>query len=862
MKSAEIRQSFVDYFTKLGHQAVSSSSLVPAQDPTLLFTNAGMVQFKDTFLGTEPRSYQRAVSVQRCVRAGGKHNDLENVGFTARHHTFFEMLGNFSFGDYFKYDAIRMAWCFLTEVLGLPAEKLWVTVYEQDDESESIWLNEIGVSPERITRCGTKDNFWAMGDTGPCGPCTEIFYDHGKHIAGGPPGSPDMDGDRYVEIWNVVFMQYNRAPDGQMHPLPKPSVDTGMGLERISAVMQGVNSNYDTDIFVHLRKAIVSLAPEINQKSPSVLVIADHIRACSFLIADGVMPSNEGRGYVLRRILRRAVRHGHQLGLPILFMHRLVSPLVAVMGEAYPLLIEQQSYIEQLLKQEEEQFMRTISQGLKLLQESLRACKNKVIPGEVIFKLYDTYGFPVDLTADAAREIGYQIDVAGFEACMQTQRQQSQANAQFQSDYLALPSEVSATVFHGYERLEHESAVVALYQDQKLTDQLQTNQAGIVILAETPFYAESGGQVGDNGYLLGKNGEFVVTDTQKKGDLSLHIGYVSKGSIVLNEPLQAHVDMAYRQSIRLNHTATHILHAALRTLLGNSVQQKGSLVNDNCSRFDFSFNRALTSAECVQVEQWVNAKIRENAAVDTQLLSLEKAQEKGALALFGEKYGEEVRVLSMSDFSQELCGGTHVAHTGDIGLFKIVSETSIASGVRRMEFVTGESAIVEMQQQTQSLQDLSQLLKTNPEQLSERISQTLAQIQGLQQRCQKLEQKQMIAQAKLAVEHQKNNQALPYLLMRCDEYDVKSMRLMSDALRDVEPNWMYLLYTVKEDQLHVMVSIPKSLQDALGSAGDWVNQLCTKGGGRPDFAQGGGPVPKDLTDKISAIDKTCQTLLA
>jgi len=862
MKSAEIRQAFLDYFANMGHQVVSSSSLVPAQDPTLLFTNAGMVQFKDVFLGTEQRSYTRATSVQRCVRAGGKHNDLENVGFTARHHTFFEMLGNFSFGDYFKKDAIRMAWDFLTKALGIPEEKLWVTVYEQDLESEQIWINEIGVSPERVTRCGAKDNFWAMGDTGPCGPCTEIYYDHGPHIAGGPPGTPEMEGDRYVEIWNVVFMQFNRDPNGNMQPLPKPSVDTGMGLERISAVMQSVNSNYDTDIFVHLRKAIVGLASPINQNSPSVLVVADHIRSCCFLIADGVMPSNEGRGYVLRRIIRRAVRHGHQLGLPTPFMYQLVPALIEVMGDAYPELIAQQERISQLLKQEEEQFMRTISQGLKLLQESLSVCKNKLIPGDVVFKLYDTYGFPVDLTADAAREADYQIDVAGFEACMQQQREQSQANAQFQSDYLELPENVSSTVFNGYDYLSHESHVVGLYHHQETTKQLGNDDKGIVVLSETPFYAESGGQVGDKGRLLGEKGEFVVTDTQKKGELILHLGYVAKGQIQLGDKLRAEVDSESRQAIRLNHTATHLLHAALRELLGTTVQQKGSLVNAGRSRFDFSFNRALTPAECKEIELWVNAKIRQNVPVQTELLSLELAQAKGAIALFGEKYGEEVRVLSMDSFSQELCGGTHVRMTGDIGLFKIISEASIASGVRRIEFVTGGAAMQDMQANMSLLQDLAAQLKTNPEQVTERVQQVLQQIQVLQQQNQKFEQKQLLEIAKTAIAKQKEKHHLPYLILSCEGQEPKNLRLISDACRDIQSEWFYLIYTIQGENLHLVVSIPKVLQSKLGHAGDWVKKLCSKGGGRPDFAQGGGTIPQNLAHELSTIEKSIKELLA
>jgi len=849
MDSAAIRSAFLDFFAQQGHQVVASSSLVPAQDPTLLFTNAGMVQFKDVFLGTEQRSYQRATSVQRCVRAGGKHNDLENVGFTTRHHTFFEMLGNFSFGDYFKKDAIRMAWTFLTEVLSIPKERLWVTVYEEDLESEKIWIDEMGVDPQRVTRCGAKDNFWAMGDTGPCGPCTEIYYDHGPSVAGGPPGSPDMDGDRYVEIWNVVFMQFNRAPSGQMHPLPKPSVDTGMGLERIAAVMQGVCSNYDTDIFVHLKQAIAKLSSELDMNSPSIQVIADHIRSCSFLLADGVIPSNEGRGYVLRRIIRRAIRHGQKLSLPSPFMHQLVPAVIEKMGDAYPYLKDKKKLIQDFLKQEEEQFIRTIHQGLKLLQESMASCQNRLLPGDVVFKLYDTYGFPVDLTADAAREAGYQIDMAGFEACMQAQRQQSQSNQQFQTEYLDLPTHLQACEFHGYQHSDVHSGVQSILSEGKPVQALQEGQSGILILAQTPFYAESGGQVGDEGKIFGPQGEFVVTDTQRKGELILHMGYVALGSIQEQELVHAKVDEKRRQAIRLNHTATHILHAALRDMFGESVSQKGSLVTADRSRFDFSFNRGLSREELNQLEQWVNARVRENAPVQTELLSLEKAQEKGAIALFGEKYGEEVRVLSMGEFSQELCGGTHATRTGDIGFFKVLSEASIASGVRRMEFVTGQYALKTVQEQNQLVADVAQALKTSPEQLEERIQQTQQQMQNLQQQLQQFEKKIMLQQARDWVA----KSPASFLLQRVDEYDVKSLRVLSDLLKDLKPEWMIILYSIQADNIHVMVSVPKALQVQAGSAADWVKILCPRGGGRPDFAQGGGPLPEDLEQKISLI---------
>lgn len=859
MTSAEIRQAFLNYFSAQGHQVVSSSSLVPAQDPTLLFTNAGMVQFKDVFLGTEQRSYQRAVSVQRCVRAGGKHNDLENVGFTARHHTFFEMLGNFSFGDYFKHDAIRMAWNFLTQVLQLPQEKLWVTVFEQDDESERIWIDEMGVGPERVVRCGAKDNFWAMGDTGPCGPCTEIYYDHGPEVAGGPPGSPDMEGDRYVEIWNVVFMQYNRDPEGNMHPLPKPSVDTGMGLERISAVMQGVHSNYDTDIFVHLKQAIVRLAPALDQSSPSLQVIADHIRSCAFLLADGVMPSNEGRGYVLRRIIRRAIRHGQKLGMPSPFMHRLIPALIEVMGGAYPELASHQPQIEMLLKQEEEQFIRTIHQGLKLLQESLQSCNNHIIPGDVVFKLYDTYGFPVDLTADAAREAGYQLDMAGFEAAMQQQRALSQASQSFQSDYLVLPSELQSTVFHGYDKHEHVSQVQALYLGHEQVSRLESGQQGMIILSSTPFYAESGGQVGDIGVLKTAHGQFHVRDTQRKGELILHVGEMQDGYVENQDEVHACVDIERRNAIRLNHTATHILHAALRHLLGTTVAQKGSLMDAERCRFDFSFQRGLTAEELASVEQWVNAKIRENQPVQTHIKSLQEAQSQGAMALFGEKYGEEVRVLTMGEFSQELCGGTHANHTGDIGLFKIISEGSVASGVRRLEFVTGDYAIDAMQHETQLLHQIAGALKTNPQDVLERLQQIQQQMQVLQQQAQHFEKQMMLQHARELIEQQKAH-TKPYLIFKADGYDMKSLRNLSDLLRDLQPNWVYLLYTMEGENLQMIVSIPKALQGKLPSAAEWVKTICTKGGGRPDFAQGGGVVPVDLKDHLRRIEEQLNTL--
>lgn len=856
MNSAEIRRAFLDFFATQGHQLVPSSSLVPAEDPTLLFTNAGMVQFKDVFLGTEQRTYSRAVSVQRCVRAGGKHNDLENVGFTARHHTFFEMLGNFSFGDYFKKEAIWMAWTFLTEVLGIPKEKLWVTVYEEDIESEKIWIEDMKVDAKRVTRCDAKDNFWAMGDTGPCGPCTEIYYDHGPDVAGGPPGSPDMEGDRYVEIWNVVFMQFNRDPAGNMHPLPKPSVDTGMGLERIAAVLQGVCSNYDTDIFVYLKQAIAALKPDLNLSQPSVQVIADHIRSCAFLLADGVIPSNEGRGYVLRRIIRRAIRHGQKLALPSPFMHHLVPAVVDIMGEAYPHLQNQKSLIQKTLLQEEEQFIRTLHQGLKLLQDSMSTCQNRQLAGDVVFKLYDTYGFPVDLTADAAREAGMTLDMAGFEACMQAQRQQSKAQGQFQTAYLDLPADLGASVFQGYAHIDYTTEVTSLLEEGRVVKSLSEGQNGILILAETPFYAESGGQVGDEGRLFGPHGEFVVSDTQKRGELILHMGYMAMGTIRVHEKIHAKVDEQRRQAIRANHTTTHILHAALRALLGDSVVQKGSLVESGRCRFDFSFDRALTTKECKAIEDWVNARIRDNILVDTELLSLESAQKKGAIALFGEKYAEQVRVLTMGEFSKELCGGTHAKRTGDIGFFKLLSEASIASGVRRIEFVTGAFAVHENQKQETILLQVAQFLKTTPELIGERLTQLQQQLQQSQQQSEQWEKKWMFMQARDWVSHHPFN-----WMVRSVDVDTKAMRLFCDALKDLKPDWLFILYSIQGEQLHVMVSVPKDMQAKVGSAADWVKILCARGGGRPDFAQGGGAVPEDLAEKLKAIEEKIAGLI-
>ncbi len=731
LSTADIRRKFIEYFSRNGHQAVASSSLVPADDPTLLFTNAGMNQFKDVFLGSEKRSYTRAVSSQRCVRAGGKHNDLENVGYTARHHTFFEMLGNFSFGDYFKQEAIQFAWSFLTEELKLPKDKLLVTVYAEDDEAFDIWENQIGVPKEKIIRIATSDNFWSMGDTGPCGPCSEIFYDHGEHIWGGPPGTPEEDGDRFIEIWNLVFMQFNRQADGTMEPLPKPSIDTGMGLERISAIMQHVHSNYEIDLFDNLIKAAATIVGTEDLSNKSLRVIADHIRSCAFLVCDGVMPSNEGRGYVLRRIIRRAVRHGYQLGASDIFFYKLVEALIKEMGEAYPELKDQKPVIEKVLRVEEEQFSKTLSRGMNILNEALEALDGTVIPGELVFKLYDTYGFPTDLTADVAREHDYTIDEDGFQAAMQAQRKRAQEASQFGADYNDTLKVEQETAFTGYDNGEQESNVVELICGNDFCEQLTDGQEGVVVLDSTPFYAESGGQVGDTGVLKVANGEFLVTDTQKLGNAFAHKGIV-KGVIQKGDKAAAKIDDTKRTSIRKNHSATHLLHAALREVLGDHVTQKGSLVNAERLRFDFSHFESVTAEQLQTIEQRVNEEIQANHALTTQLMDLDEAKASGAMALFGEKYDEKVRVVSMGPFSTELCGGTHVKQTGDIGLFKIISEGGIASGVRRIEAVSGMGALAFVPQQKAVLQQAASLLKTDALGVDEQVAQNQTQQQSME----------------------------------------------------------------------------------------------------------------------------------
>lgn len=855
MKSSEIRKAFIDYFSEKGHQVVPSSSLVPGNDPTLLFTNAGMVQFKDTFLGLESRPYNRAVSAQCCVRAGGKHNDLENVGYTARHHTFFEMLGNFSFGDYFKREAIAYAWGFLTKVLNLPPERLWITVYKDDDEAADIWLKEIGVSAQRFSRCGEDDNFWSMGDTGPCGPCTEIFYDHGPAIPGGPPGTAEADGDRYIEIWNLVFMQFNRDKAGQLHPLPKPSVDTGMGLERITAVVQGVHNNYHIDSFQHLITAIAQLAKQVDKEHPSFKVIADHIRACCFLISDGVMPSNEGRGYVLRRIIRRALRHGNKLGLPTPFFSTLVEPLVAVMGDAYPELAAQQAQIERILAQEENQFARTLEQGLSLLQEQIHALKGKEISGEVAFKLYDTYGFPLDLTADIAREHGLQVDMDGFNDCMQKQREQSQSASHFEVDYSASGQLAAVSTFQGYEHDQCQSKVINILRDGKEIDHLTPGIQAAIILRDTPFYAESGGQVGDRGQLVGEHVIFRVNDTQKLGQAIVHYGELTKGELHTGQTLKAEVDKSRRDAIRLNHSATHLLHAALKTIVGKHVQQKGSLVDAERARFDFSHYEALTPAQLQEIEALVNDKIRANDEIKTTLMNMDEAKQSGAVALFGEKYSDVVRVLSMGDFSKELCGGTHARRTGDIGLFKITAEYGVASGVRRIEMVTGSYALQWLNGQLALLDEMATQLKTTAGSVKDKLTQVLLEAK---------QQEKELASLKLNLATQSSHALLAevqklgdinLLVKQLDQVDAQELRAMLDQIKSSLDKAVIVLISVSQNKMNVIAGVSKSILGRVPTAAMLVKHLCGKGGGRDDMAQGGGPVPEDLKAKIGEIAK-------
>lgn len=853
--TADIRSAFIDFFARHGHQAVSSSSLVPSDDPTLLFTNAGMNQFKDVFLGSDQRTYQRAVSSQRCVRAGGKHNDLENVGYTARHHTFFEMLGNFSFGDYFKVDAIRFAWQFLTEELGLPKEKLVVTVYSEDDEAFDIWQNEIGIPADKIIRIATSDNFWSMGDTGPCGPCSEIFYDHGEHIWGGRPGTAEEDGDRFIEIWNLVFMQYNRTADGVMHPLPKPSIDTGMGLERISAILQNVHSNYEIDIFQSLIAKAADIVGTKDLDHKSLRVIADHIRSCSFLICDGVMPSNEGRGYVLRRIIRRAVRHGYQLGAQDIFFYKLVKCLAEQMGVAYPELVEQLPVVEKVLKVEEEQFSRTLERGMAILNESLENLSGKVVPGELVFKLYDTYGFPADLTNDVAREKNLTIDQAGFENAMQQQRKRAQQASQFDTDYNEqLTSEQSST-FTGYERENGASTVLELFGQDSATQALNSGQEGIVILSSTPFYAESGGQVGDQGKLIFDGGVFDVTDTVKMGDAIAHRGKAFT-TIKVGDSAKAEIHSEFRAAVKLNHSATHLMHAALKQVLGEHVNQKGSLVDAQRLRFDFSHFEGVTHAQVLEIENMVNQQIRANVPLETKLMDLDAAKASGAMALFGEKYDEQVRVVSMGAFSVELCGGTHVQRSGDIGLFKILSESGIASGVRRIEAVTGQLALQHMQVQSSELLNLANLLKSEINQLPEKVTQLQEHTKVLEKELDKLKQ-QAASQAGsnlLSSAYEVND--VKVLSSNLQGVEAKSLRSMVDDLKNQLGSGIIVLGVPADKKVSLIVGVTKDLT-AKVKAGELINyvagQVGGKGGGRPDMAQAGGTQPENLDDALASV---------
>ena len=865
ISSADIRSRFLEFFRNHGHEVVASSSLIPGTDPTLLFTNAGMVPFKDVFLGVEQRNYTRAASAQRCVRAGGKHNDLENVGYTARHHTFFEMLGNFSFGDYFKREAIQLAWEFLIGTMKLPADKLWVTVYEEDDEAARIWLDEIGISPERFTRIGDKpgkkyesDNFWSMGDTGPCGPCTEIFYDHGPDVAGGPPGTPEEDGDRYIEIWNLVFMQYNRDASGVMTPLPKPSVDTGMGLERLAAVLQGVHSNYDIDLFRKLIAAVAQATATAELSNNSLKVIADHIRSCAFLIVDGVLPSNEGRGYVLRRIIRRAVRHGHKLGQEQAFFYRLVEPLAAEMGAAYPELLEARARVEQVLQQEEQRFAETLKQGMQILEETIAADTSAtVIPGAVAFKLYDTYGFPVDMTADIARERGLTLDMAGFETEMQAQRDRARAAGQFGIDYNARVDVDGDTEFSGYDHVSDQGQVVGLFHDNARVEQLHEGESGVIVLDRTPFYAESGGQVGDQGELRFADGVFVVNDTQKQANGAfMHFGTVLQGTVTPAGSVEAQVDVTRRRATACNHSATHLLHAALRKILGEHVMQKGSLVDSERLRFDFSHNEGLTVDQLSAIETLVNEQIRANLPVETRVMDFDAAREVGAMALFGEKYGDKVRVLKMGDFSIELCGGIHVGHTGDIGLLRIISEGGIASGVRRIEAVTGERALQRIHADDSRLQQIAALLKGGRDDVVERVQQLFERNRQLEKELEQLKSKLASSAGSDLAGQAEDINGVKVLAARIDGGDARALRDIVDQLKQKLGTAAIVLATVSGDKVSLAAGVTK---DTIGrvKAGDLVNhvamQVGGKGGGRPDMAMAGGSDPAALEGALASV---------
>ncbi|MEQ8314233.1 MAG: alanine--tRNA ligase [Gammaproteobacteria bacterium] len=858
MKSAEIRQKFLNFFAARDHEIVPSSPLVPANDPTLLFTNAGMVQFKDVFLGTEKRDSARATSSQRCVRAGGKHNDLENVGYTARHHTFFEMLGNFSFGDYFKRDAIRFAWDFLTDELGLPPEKLWVTVFTDDDEAASIWLDEIKIDPGRFSRLGEKDNFWAMGDTGPCGPCSEIFYDHGPEVPGGPPGSPDEDGDRYIEIWNLVFMQFERKADGSMTPLPKPSVDTGAGLERVAAVMQQVHSNYEIDLFATLIKDIAGITACSDLGNNSLKVIADHIRSCAFLVVDGVLPSNEGRGYVLRRIIRRAIRHGYRLGVEDIFFYKIVQSLVKVMGEAYPELVAQQEFVEKVLREEEEQFARTLENGMAILEKAIDSLEDKVIPGDTVFRLYDTFGFPVDLTADIAREQGLQVDMEGFEKAMAVQKDQARAASNFvAAESLEIDPSLRCE-FTGYESLEDEGKILAIYSasGEKL-DIVPADAEVLIILDRTPFYAESGGQIGDQGNLSSDSAIFAVADTQKQGEVHLHRGALKEGKMKIGDTVRAQVAGNDRAAITLNHSATHLMNSALRNVLGTHVQQKGSLVDADRLRFDFSHSSPVSEEELGKIEDMVNEQILANSPVNKEVMPIAEAQEKGALALFGEKYGEQVRVVTMGGkYSVEFCGGCHVNRTGDIGLFKITSESGISAGVRRIEAVTGRVAMDQVKRQERTLNNLRGMLKAKEGDIEAKVESLLGQNKSLEKQLEQLKSKLAASAGDDLGSQAVDMNGKKVLVAKLEAFNPKALRDTVDQLKNKLGSSVILLASVNGDKVSLVAGVSKDVTDQV-KAGDLVNlvaqQVGGKGGGRPDMAMAGGSDPAALPAALESV---------
>ena len=863
MKTSDIRSAFLNYFENNDHAVVDSSPLVPANDPTLLFTNAGMVQFKDVFLGLEDRGYRRATTSQRCVRAGGKHNDLDNVGYTARHHTFFEMLGNFSFGEYFKREAIQFAWELLTERFGLPSEKLWITVFEEDDEAAAIWLDEIGADPKRFSRCGEKDNFWMMGDTGPCGPCSEIFFDHSAEIPGGPPGSPDADADRYVEIWNLVFMQYERSADGVLKPIPKPSVDTGMGLERIAAVLQGVHDNYDIDLFKNL---LISVREEVSQDEVdenSLRVIADHIRSCAFLVLDGVIPSNEGRGYVLRRIIRRALRHGHKLGIDEPFFHRLVKPLAREMSDAYPSLSEKHEVVAATLKQEEERFAETLDQGMRILDTEINAMSGSTISGDVVFRLYDTYGFPVDLTADIARERDLNIDQAGFEAAMELQRERARAASQFVSAETS--AAISAGVlsrlgtdqaFSGYDTTRDDGKLIGIFVDGDPIDDLSARDTGVLVLDRTPFYAESGGQVGDRGRIMNGDAVFDVVDTRKQGGLFLHIGTMNSGSLASGVQVRAEVDEPNRRATVLNHSATHLMHAALRAVLGEHVGQKGSLVDAERTRFDFSHPNPVSADELHEIERLVNREIRTNSAAEARTMPYREALDSGAMALFGEKYGDEVRVLSIGEFSVELCGGTHVSRSGDIGAFKIVSETGIASGVRRIEAVTGDAAVNYMLENEASLARISKLVRGSGDDVEQKVQQLIERSRSLEKEIQDLKGKLAGQSGRDIADSAQEIGGAMVLAEVIDGADMGALRSTCDRLKDRFEQAVIVLGAVEDGKVRLVAGVTKNFAKAV-HAGELVNfvaqQVGGKGGGRPDMAQAGGSRPEKLNDALKSV---------